>query len=179
MNPSDVLILPGWQNSGPQHWQTLWEQEHGFRRVQQHDWMRPLRGDWMAQLEQAVIACDEAPVLVAHSLGCHLVAAWAAHSAHRGRVRAALLVAPADVEREDLQPLVPSWLPPVLQPLPFPSLLLASRDDPYCDFERARRLASAWGAQFKDCGDRGHINGESGLGRWPDGQALLQDLMKD
>ena len=72
-----VLILPGWHNSGPAHWQSLWEQQHGYTRVEQHSWDAPLRGDWMAQLEEAVLAHEDT-VLVAHSLGCVLVAAWAA-----------------------------------------------------------------------------------------------------
>ena len=80
MKPSNVLILPGWENSGPQHWQSLWEKRHGYVRVEQHDWIKPLRGDWLARLEEMVLARDEPAVLVAHSLGCILAAAWAAHS---------------------------------------------------------------------------------------------------
>ena len=99
MNPSPVLILPGWQNSGPGHWQSRWELAHGYRRVEQHDWLRPLRGDWIARLEEVLLDGDaDAPVvLVAHSLGCLLVAAWAAHSKNTRRVKATLLVAPGDV----------------------------------------------------------------------------------
>jgi uncharacterized protein len=179
MKPSNVLILPGWENSGPQHWQSLWEVRHGYRRVEQHDWMRPLRGDWMAQLEEAVLACDEQAVLVAHSMGCLLTAAWAAHSQNAHRVKGALLVAPGDLERDEYRAVVPSWSPIVLQTLPFVSVLLASRNDPYCDFERARMFASAWGAQFMDYGECGHINADSGLASWPEGHVLLQDLMKD
>jgi predicted alpha/beta hydrolase family esterase len=179
MKPSNVLILPGWQSSGPQHWQSLWEHKHGYRRVQQHDWMRPLRGDWMARLEEEVLSCDEQPVLVAHSLGCLLTAAWAAHSRNAHRVKGALLVAPGDMEREEFRPVLSSWAPIVLETLPFVSVLLGSRNDPYCEFERARLFASAWGAQFMDYGECGHINAESGLASWPEGHVLLQDLMKD
>ena len=177
-----VLVLPGWQNSGPQHWQSLWERLHGYERVEQHDWMRPLRGDWTARLEEVVLdhraagRADDGFVLVAHSLGCLLVAAWAAHSRHRALVRGALLVAPGDPEREALRGVLSSWAPAVLEPLPFPSLLLASQDDPYCSFERARGFASAWGADLIDCGNRGHINADSGLGDWPQGQQLVQQL---
>ena len=81
MNSSNVLLLPGWQNSGPRHWQSLWEREHGYTRVDQHDWMRPRRGDWIARLEEVLLAQTGPAVLVAHSLGCHLVAAWAASHA--------------------------------------------------------------------------------------------------
>jgi predicted alpha/beta hydrolase family esterase len=175
----NVLLLPGWDNSGPRHWQTLWEQRHGYQRVEQHDWRRPLRGDWVARLEDAVLACDEPAVLVAHSLGCILVAAWAAHSNNTQRVKAALLVAPGDPERPAIREQLPSWSPIELAPLPFVSVLLASQDDPNCDFERARLFAHAWNAQFMDYGDCGHINADSGLGSWPEGHVLLQDLMKD
>lgn len=177
MKPSNVLLLPGWENSGPRHWQSLWESRHGYLRVEQHDWMRPLRGDWIARLEDVLLSRDEPAVLVAHSLGCILVAAWAATSRNTDRVKAALLVAPGDVERQAVRSQLPTWSPIVLQALPFPSVLVASRDDPFCDFERARLFAHAWGSQFIDHGACGHINADSGLGSWPEGHVLLQDLM--
>ena len=176
MKPCNVLLLPGWQDSGPDHWQSLWEREHGYRRVQQHDWMRPLRGDWCARLQEVLLECDGPALLVAHSLGCQLVAAWAAHTGQAHRVRAALLVAPPDVEREDLRNLLPSWSPIPMRPLPFASCLVASRDDPYCDFDRAGTMASAWGAEFVDCGARGHINAQSGIGAWASGHDRLLNL---
>jgi predicted alpha/beta hydrolase family esterase len=179
MKPSNVLTLPGWENSGPKHWQTLWEQRNGYTRVEQHDWMKPLRGDWVARLEDVLLQCDEPAVLVAHSLGCILVAAWAAHSQNTHRVKAALLVAPGDVERPEVREQLPSWSPIALQALPFPAVLLGSRNDPYCEFERARLFAYAWNAQFMDYGESGHINADSGLASWPEGHVLLQDLMKD
>ena len=110
-----VLLLPGWQNSGPDHWQSRWEARYGYTRVQQHDWMRPLRGDWMAQLEEAVLSQSQPCVLVAHSLGCLLVASWAAHSRNSAKVSGALLVAPGDAEREALRPLLASWAPVTIQ----------------------------------------------------------------
>ncbi|MDB5942510.1 MAG: hypothetical protein JWQ13_2076 [Ramlibacter sp.] len=179
MKPSNVLMLPGWRNSPPLHWQSLWEQRHGYVRVEQHDWTRPLRGDWVARLEDVVLGCDEPVVLVAHSLGCILTAAWAAHSKNTHRVKAALLVAAADVEQPGVRDQIPSWSPIELRALPFPSVLLGSRDDPYCEFDRARLFGYAWGSQFMDYGPCGHINADSGLASWPEGHVLLQDLMKD
>lgn len=179
MKPRNVLVLPGWENSGPKHWQSLWEQRHGYRRVEQHEWLKPLRGDWVARLEDVVLTCDEPAVLVAHSLGCILTAAWAAKSRNTHRVKAALLVAPGDVERPEIRDQIPSWSPIELQALPFPAVLVASRTDPYCEFERARLFGYAWNAQFMDYGDCGHINADSGLASWPEGHVLLQDLMKD
>ena len=179
MKPSNVLMLPGWEGSGAKHWQTLWEQRHGYRRVEQHDWMKPLRGDWVARLEDVVLSCDEPAVLAAHSLGCILVAAWAATSKNTHRVKAALLVAPGDAERPEIREQISTWSPIELQALPFRGVLLASRDDPYCAFERARLFAHAWDAQFMDYGDCGHINADSGLGSWPEGHLLLQVLQQD
>jgi len=177
--PATVLLLPGWQNSGPMHWQSRWEAIYGDRRVDQHDWIRPLRGDWSMRLEEEVLTAPGPVVLVAHSLGCVLVAAWAAHSQQTHRVRAALLVAPGDLERDDLRQTIPGWAPIVRQALPFPSLLIAGNDDPYCAAPRALRLAADWGARFVDAGARGHLNGDSGLGDWPEGRALLAELLKD
>ncbi len=182
MHPSHVLVLPGWQSSGPAHWQSRWELLHGYQRVEQHDWMRPLRGDWSMRLEEAVLGLDasEGPaVLVAHSLACHLVAAWAAHSRQAHRVKAALLVAPGDAEREELRARLPSWSPVVLQRLPFRSVLIGSRNDPFCHAERARHFAHAWGSELIDLGEAGHINADSGLGDWAWGHAQLQALLND
>ncbi len=174
----DILLLPGWLNSGPQHWQSLWQFEHGHVRVEQHDWQRPLRGDWVARLEEVLLQCRRPALLVAHSLGCQLVAAWAAHSRNTHRVHGALLVAPGDPERENLRPVQPSWSPLVLRPLPFASTLVASRNDPYCSLERAQMFARAWGSRLVDLGTAGHINADSGLGDWPQGLALLQALQR-
>jgi predicted alpha/beta hydrolase family esterase len=181
VKPENVLILPGWQNSGPDHWQSRWETLHGYRRVDQHDWTTPKRGDWMARLEEVVLGCDgpvalncNSPVvLVAHSLGCILIAAWAAHSRNTHRIKAALLVAPGDTEREALRGVLPSWSPIAMQALPFPSVLVGSRNDPYCEFERVQALAQAWGSRFLDLGEAGHINADTGLGDWPQGHAWL------
>lgn len=177
MKPSNVLILPGWHNSGPSHWQSRWEALHGYGRVEQHDWAQPLRGDWITRLEEVLLTRDEPAVLVAHSLGCLLVAAWASVSRNTDRVQAALLVGPGDTERPELGGALHSWTPIALQPLPFPGALVASRNDPFCRFERAQQFARAWGVACHDHGDAGHLNADSGLGEWPQGHALLQDLM--
>ncbi len=181
MSVRDVLILPGWQDSGPGHWQTNWEARHGYLRVQQHDWMRPLRGDWIARLEEVLLARQDqgraSAVLAAHSLGCMLVAAWAAHSRNTHLVQGALLVAPPDTERDDVRQMLPSWAPVPAQSLPFAAVVFASTDDPFCAFDRANLFARRWGATLIEAGARGHLNADSGLGQWPQGQQALQQLM--
>ena len=171
-----VLLLPGWLDSGPAHWQSRWETLHGFERVRQSDWQWPLRGDWMAQLEEAVLARPGPLRLAAHSLGCHLVAAWAAHSRHSDRVVGALLVAPPDLEQPDTPPPVARWRPAVRDRLPFAARVVYSEDDPFCGPDAARALAADWGAQAESLGPRGHLNADSGLGDWPEGVARLTAL---
>ena len=177
--PSDmrtVLILPGWQGSGPEHWQMHWVRQHGYTVVEQDDWMRPRRGDWLARLDEVVIDTPGRLVLAAHSLGCIQVAAWAAVSRHTTRVAGALLVAPGDVERPELHEQLPGWSPIARQKLPFASILVGSQNDPYCSAARAQSLARDWGAEWVDLGEAGHINADTRLGDWPVGQALLNRL---
>lgn len=118
-------------------------------------------------------------ILVAHSLGCHHIAAWAAHSRHAHRVRGALLVAPPDMTQADLPPDLHHWRKPVLNKLPFPATCVISTTDPFASLAAGRAMATAWGARCIDAGAAGHINGDSGLGDWPQGHALLLELMKD
>jgi uncharacterized protein len=177
--PMTVLVLPGWMDSDPAHWQSRWEHHHGYQRVTQNDWVWPKRGDWMARLDEVVQTIPGRAVLVAHSLGCHLVAAWAAHSTHAQRVCLAMLVAPPDLERGDMPPNLSGWRPMSRSRIPFAALAVVSTNDPYCDVERAWHLASDWGASVVALGERGHINGESGLGDWDGGHAMLRRLMHD
>ena len=176
MTTARVLTVPGWHGSSAEHWQSRWEALHGYRRVEQHDWNRPLRGDWSARLEDEVLAGEGKPVvLVAHSLGCTLVAAWASHSRNTHLVRAALLVAPPDVEQDSLRAQLHGWTPAALQRLPFITTVIASENDPYCTLARARAFAAGWGAAFVCVGPHGHLNAESGLGDWPQGHAYLRE----
>jgi predicted alpha/beta hydrolase family esterase len=175
--PTPVYLLPGWLDSGPEHWQSRWERLHGDLRVVQDDWQWPRRGDWMARLDEVLLAAPHTPVrLAAHSLGCQLVAAWAAHSRHTARVAGALLVAPPDTERADTPPQLHGWRPMVRTRLPFAAVAVCSSNDPYADAQRMRGLADDWGAQIVDAGPRGHLNHQSGLGDWPEGRALLARL---
>ena len=173
-----MLLLPGWMDSGPAHWQSRWEALHGDLRVQQSDWVWPLRGDWMSRLDEVVQEQAGEVLLVAHSLGCQLVAAWAAHSRHTGRVRGALLVAPPDVERADMPPQLHGWRPIVRARLPFPALAVTSSDDPYCTVDAGLAMVAAWGSAWHDAGPRGHLNGESGLGDWAEGRAWVDALQQ-
>ena len=178
MQPNQVLILPGWQGSGPLHWQSKWVQNYAYQLVEQHDWMRPLRGDWLSRLDEVVSDVCGPIYLVAHSLGCIQVAAWANISKQTHRVKAALLVAPGDVEAPAFKDVLSSWRPICLQPLPFKSILLSSQNDPHCTLERAQFFAKSWGSDWIDMGPKGHLNADSQLGEWPEGHDFLNQLMK-
>ncbi len=172
-----VLLLPGWLDSGATHWQSRWELLYGYQRVTQSDWLWPKRGDWMARLEEVLLEDDRPAVLVAHSLGCHLVATWAAHSSHAAHVQGALLVAPPDIERDDMPPNLLPWRPIVRRALPFAAVAVTSDDDPFSAPARSARLAREWGARQLGVDSAGHVNGDSGLGDWPAGRALLAELL--
>jgi predicted alpha/beta hydrolase family esterase len=114
-------------------------------------------------------------ILAAHSLGCHAVAWWAALecSEWSDKIAGALLVAPPEVDGGSIDSRLLGFAPSPKALLPFPSIVVASRDDPYIRFERARQLARFWGSRFADAGQVGHINADSGLGEWQFGQFLL------
>lgn len=169
------LIIPGYGDSGPSHWQSLWLDDPRCRRVEQRDWLHPRCSEWVAQLEQAVAQSGPDTVLVAHSLGCPLVAHWAQQT--RLSVRGALLVAPPDLDGPAAELDLQGFAPLPRATLPFPSLLIASDDDPYASVAYTRALADSWGSRWQSIGAAGHINGDSGLGEWPQGRALLDALL--
>lgn len=167
---ADILIVPGWTGSGPDHWQSRWEAKlPNAARVKQRDWDAPDPEEWAASLVDAVERTKRPAVLVAHSCGV-LTVARAAPALPPGRVAGAFLVATPDPEDALKAPSeVLGFAPTPRERLPFPSLLVASHDDPYCDFAVARELAQAWGARFVDAGSAGHLNTASGHGPWPEG----------
>lgn len=175
----DIVMVPGYTNSGPDHWQTRWERKLSTaRRVEQDDWDHPVRDAWVARLVETVARCRRPVVLVAHSLGVVTVA-HAAASLPGGAVRGAFLVAPADVEDGQIAETIdPAFAPIPRDPLPCPSLLVASRTDPYCTFERAEDFAYAWGSALLDAGEAGHIDTASGYGPWPEGLMRFAGFLK-
>lgn len=174
---ANILMLPGLGDSGPGHWQSIWQREiAGAARVTQRDWNRPSLSDWVLHLDRAVLACPLPPILVAHSLACALVAQWGGRM--RRPVRGAFLVAPADIDSsEHTPPEVRGFGPMPLSPMPFPTTVVASGDDPYVSVDRARTFARAWKAHWALVERGGHLNADSGFGPWPEGRRLLEELI--
>ncbi|MBA1201578.1 alpha/beta hydrolase [Pseudomonas capeferrum] len=173
------LIVPGWQGSPDNHWQSHWQRTlPNGARVEQHDWLTPQREDWVQALDQAIDADRSPVILIAHSLGCITVAHWArqADPVLLRRVRGALLVAPADVERPNCSPVLRNFAPIPLQALPFPSQVVSSDNDQAINVPRALYLAQSWGADVGLLANAGHINVKSGHERWEQGFAYLYRL---
>ena len=170
-----LVIVPGWRDSGPGHWQTLWgEQIPGAVRVQQDDWITPSRKAWINSITQTILAQPGPVVIAAHSLGC--IATTHLPEEAAACIQGALLVAPADPERRGV---LADFAPVPYQPLPYRSVLVASSNDPFCSVRTAGAYARAWGSEFVRLQNAGHINVEAGFGPWPLGLALLQSLLGD
>lgn len=173
------LIVPGWQGSPDNHWQSHWQRTlPNSARVEQHDWLTPRREDWVQALDQAIDADHSPVILIAHSLGCITVAHWAeqADPALLRRVRGALLVAPADVERPNCSPTLRNFAPIPMQALPFSTQVVSSDNDQAINVPRALYLAQSWGADVGLLASAGHINVKSGHERWEQGFAYLYRL---
>ena len=167
-----VIIVPGWRDSGPGHWQSLWaERMQSARRVVQDDWVSPKREAWVGALERLILAQERPVVIAAHSLGC--IATTHLGEAAASRVAGALLVAPADPERRAA---LNDFAPVPYARLPYRSIVVASSNDPFCPVRLAGAYARAWGSEFVRMQNAGHINVDSGHGDWPLGLALLESL---
>ena len=177
-----TLIVPGFHGSGPAHWQSWMEKRlPEARRVGGIDWEVPVLALWAAEVRREIDAAPGAVWIVAHSFGC--LASVIAAADRPQRVAGLLLVAPAEPRRFSLfgtreqypgGDSVASALP--AEPLASPSVLVASSNDPWLEYDRAHYLAERWGSRRVDLGEAGHINTESGYGPWPQGLDLLAEL---
>lgn len=180
---ADILIIPGLGGSGPEHWQSRWEAKlSSARRVVQEDWERPVLAAWRGRIIEEVERALRPVVLIAHSLGV-LAAVHAmlflANGKSGRKVRGGFLVAPPSAEvLSGLGSVDPAFLSLPGDPLPFPALLIASRDDPFSTFAESEALARKLGAELIGAGFAGHINSESGHGPWPEGLMRLAAFLK-
>ncbi|HEY8026491.1 MAG TPA: alpha/beta hydrolase [Burkholderiaceae bacterium] len=174
LNPDHLrlLVVPGLYGSGEGHWQTVWQGLYPWiERVEQDDWATPDLAIWSAKLQQALRRSDKPVLVAAHSFGTLTTIHAAAQGAPN--LAGALLVAPADPDKFGLSELLSG------HSLTFPALVLGSTSDPWMSNERAALWARRWGAPYRCLGDMGHINAESGLGKWPEGISFLQELAVD
>lgn len=174
---ADILIVPGYTNSGPDHWQSRWESKlTTARRVEQAEWSKPVRENWTANVARAVNEATRPAVIVAHSLG--VAAVIQAIPQFTRPVVGAFFVAPPDVANEDIRPKhLMTFGPYPRDPLPFPSVVIASRNDPFCAFDVAEDQAAAWGSLLIDAGEAGHLNADAGYGPWPEGSLAFATFL--
>jgi predicted alpha/beta hydrolase family esterase len=169
----DLLFVPGWNGSGPNHWQTIWERDYGGLRVEQRDWAQPDTQTWVDTLDASIRRYERPIILVSHSLGVLTTARWTATSSLL--IAGAFLVAPPDPEVAECDEIRQFTIPN--QPLSFPALLVASENDPYASLDSAQKMACAWRCDFWNAGRAGHINVASGHGPWREGQARFADFL--
>ena len=171
-----ALILAGIYNSGPDHWQSIWQRESpAFHKLEHSEWDEPVLAVWLRELEDEITRLGPGVTLVAHSLACLLVAHWAKTTRHK--ISGALLVSVPNPEGPGFPADAKSFGGQPLEPLPFPSIVVSSTNDPYGSSGFMRQCAESWGSRFVSVGALGHINEDSHLGVWEPGRALLRELM--
>ncbi|EJF81771.1 RBBP9/YdeN family alpha/beta hydrolase [Bartonella doshiae] len=177
VNQLDILIVPGYKGSDPNHWQTRWERKlPTARRVQQNHWSKPICGEWVNGVKNAIAQAEKPVVIIAHSLG--VPTAIHATIQHAEKVCGAFFVAPPNVEDKKICPQHFQTFGPYYRgKLPFSSVVIASRNDEFCQFSVAENLANDWGALLVDAGQSGQINVESGHGPWPEGLMVLSHFL--
>jgi predicted alpha/beta hydrolase family esterase len=177
-----VLIVPGLRDHVDDHWQTLLA-----ARLDRVRTVPPMGRDNLDRaarvraIEQTAAGIDGPAIVVAHSGGTITVAHWARET--RCHIVGALLATPPDFEWP-MPPGFPTtyalqaggWLPVPTEPLPFPSIVAASRNDPLAPYDRVISLAAAWGSRLVDLGEVGHLNPASGFGEWPRAVSLIDEL---
>ena len=170
------FIIPGYQGSGKNHWQSHFERSNNnFIRIEQKDWEHPNINEWADTVEKVISKYDpNEVVLVGHSMGCPTIATWA--DKYNRKIKGALLVAPADLESKDeLMDFVGLKKYPNKR-LNFKSIVVASTNDPWASFEKTQDFAKNWGSELINIGAAGHINDQSGLGTWNEGLEILRTI---
>ena len=174
---ADILFIPGHRNSSDDHWQTRWQAKlSSARLLHQSDWIDSSRDDWVGTIVSEIQKAEKPVVLVAHSLG--IAAAIQAIPLCGNQIAGAFFVAPPDLEMQSrLARQARKFGAYPRDPLSFPSILVASNNDPHGSYEHAGDLANAWGSMLVDAGASGHIDAASGHGPWPEGTMVFAQFL--
>ncbi|WP_319531258.1 alpha/beta hydrolase [uncultured Cohaesibacter sp.] len=165
------VLVPGFKNSGPEHWQSFWERDIDiFQRISQRRWDQRDIYLWIDAIGRTVAEEERPAILIGHSLGA--LASACVIADHEAGVAGAMFVAPAEPIRFEAEGRIP------YDHLDAPTVLVASHNDTLISFPRAKFFAEGWGSDFVDLGEAGHINSEAGFGRWPYGLGILLDLVE-
>jgi predicted alpha/beta hydrolase family esterase len=178
-NRFNYISVPGLGGSGEHHWQTFWEKAYPeIVRVKQKDWDYPVCDVWVEELVKTVAESAGKPiVLIGHSLGCATIVHAAKQNKWSG-IEGLFLVAMPDVERADFPKECIGFSPMPRLELPFPSLMVASENDPYISSAELKKWADILAADFISVGEREHIGTAAKLEYWEEGQKLFQKFLK-
>jgi len=176
-----ILILPGWQDSGQDHWQGIWLKKYpNAVKVEEKDWLYSNKDEWVEGLNDYIEKYQDTDIiLVGHSLACATIAYWSIKygSTTKAHIKGALLVSPSDMDIPDCPKEITGFQPMPLEPLKFKAIVVVSSNDPWVNMERAGYFAKCWQAEMVNIGPHGHINVDAGYGEWPEGEELLQRLL--
>ncbi len=172
-----IVFLAGINNSGPGHWQRAWYEKLGGIWVEHADWDNPRAQEWVPNLQKCLEEHPGPKVLMAHSMGCLLISRWAKDHQDPS-LKGAFLVGPPDILSPRYPKVAEGFTSPFEVGLPFPTALVASRNDPYSSFDYAQELAAHWKARLLDVGNKGHINMDSRLGFWDEGFGLFLEFIR-
>ena len=170
---ADILMIPGPGNGDPGHWLARWQARLSTAKlVTDSGWDRQGPEDPTGAVLAGIEAARRPVVLVAHSTG--VISAILAAPLAGGKVAGAFLVSPPELEgNSPLARKMRRLGAYPRDPLPFPSIVVASRNDPHGSADNAGDLANAWGSLFIDAGESGHIDMRSGHGPWPEGSMVF------
>ncbi|MEJ8757242.1 alpha/beta fold hydrolase [Pontibacter sp. H259] len=171
------INIPGLRNSGPGHWQSIWEAKYPstFYRIKQENWAQPDCETWITRIDEELNRFDLSQVvLIGHSVGCAAIINW--FQKYGKTIAGALLVAPSDVDDPNYPPYITGFSPLPLNKLPFRSTVVASTSDHVVTIDRARYFADCWGSRFVTLEQAGHIEDKAGYGNWDEGLTWISSL---
>lgn len=172
-----ILFVPDRGEPTPGHWQWRWRQKLSTGRFVAPQAGHAPERERIEAVVEAVNAADRPVVLVGHGHGAF--AAVAALPDLTRRVAGGFFAAPPDIGTETAPVASPhGWPAHIRARLPFPAMLVGSRNDPAGSYEAAERLAADWGAMLLDAGEAGHIDEEAGYGPWPEGSMAFAQFLR-
>jgi len=173
----NTVFVAGYGNSIDGHWQEIWHKKtENSYWVEQKEWDSPECSDWVEVLDTLLQSLEGPILLITHSLGGSTLVEW--NKKHSANIVGAFIVAVPDVHSDYFPAAISGYQELALAPLPFPSMLVASTDDPYASVERAEYLAKHWGSSLTNVGALGHINVASNVADWPAGAKLLDEFIE-
>lgn len=167
------VIVPGIGNSDSGHWQSIWQATWGgaASRIAPRSWTEPDLDNWCEAIDREVRA-EKDVVVVAHSLGCLAATHWIA-TEMREPILGVLLVSPPDRYADSFPVAASTFVGAAERPVDVPGLIVCSDDDPYCTLTAAKEIARHWELPTVSAGMLGHLNSDSGVGEWIQGQTVL------